>query len=118
VRSQFGESEKKRIEARIKSVRRRRKSKHRFIFGSEAYQKKQKLAQGSFVRISKQIQVYSRKTFSFLLIIIIEGLKSKINGESKKEFEKDSKKFGRNPRNVKCPRFTVYFINLSSNHHQ
>jgi hypothetical protein len=70
-----------------------------------------KLAPGSFVRISKQFQVYSRKTFSFLLVFIIEGLKSRINGESKENFEKDSKKFERNPRSMIRPRFTVYFIN-------
>jgi hypothetical protein len=51
------------------------------------------------------------KPSRFCFKIIIEGLKSRINGELKKDFEKDSKKFERNPRNMNRPKFTVYFIN-------
>jgi hypothetical protein len=67
------------------------------------------------VRISESNSGNHPNFFIFHRKKLNEGLQSQINGESKKDFEKDSKKFEQNPKNVNHPRFTVYFINLGSN---
>jgi hypothetical protein len=113
VRSQFEEERRREIEARSQFEEEEDQNTDLFSVSKLTRRSRSLLKDLSFESPNKSR--YIQKTFSFLLIIIIEGLKSKINGESKKDFEKDSKKFGRNPRNVNRPRFTVYFINLGSN---
>jgi hypothetical protein len=101
----FCEARRRGIEVSFESVKKKKRIPIYFRFPTH-----QKAFTRIFVRISILIQVFTKNLFVYHCKKLNEAQRTQINGELKRNFEKGSKDFERNPKDVNLQRFTVYFL--------